>query len=332
MSLLQKWNEFWFAPRSAAPLALYRIALGSLLVLWGLLIAPDLLTWYSEGGVVPLSAMRLINGPAYARLDVLAQVTDPRLLVAAFSLFMLAAIAVTIGFCTRAAAIVAYVLLISFHHRDSIILNSGDTFMGLMLFFLIFAPCGAAYSVDRLLRIRSGKELAGPPPQVVAWAQRLMQLQITIVYLDTFLGKLQGQRWLDGTAVYYPLHVAELGRFPVPLVGSHLILINLLTYGTLAIELAMGTLVWVPRLRGYVLLLATSLHLGIEYAMNIPLFSFLMVTSYVTFLPSEQVEAAVSWVCRTARSFLELCARRRSCAGLVGQALSGSIPVHVSCQ
>lgn len=307
MKSLQAWNEFWFAPRSTAPLGLFRLVLGCLLILWGLLVAPDLHTWFAERGVLPLSALRLLNSDTLPRLDVLADVANPMALVAIFSLYMLAVIGVAAGFYTRISTLLAFVLLISFHHRNPIILNSGDTFMGLMLLYLVFSPAGACYSVDRLLRVRRGTEQAGPPPRLPAWAQRLIQIQISIVYLDTFLGKVQGQHWLDGTAVYYPLHVAELTRFPLPCLGDSPIAINLLTYGTLAIELAMGTLVWVPRLRGYVLLAATLLHLGIEYAMNIPLFSFLMIASYINFLPGDWLERQAGRLARARSSRESAC-------------------------
>lgn len=299
MNLRRDWNEFWFAPRPSGPLGLFRLILGALAFVWGVLIAPDLFTWYTQRGVMPLAAMRIFDGQAYHySLDVLAHVTNPAIVVAVFVLYMIAAFCLTLGFCSRTSTIVLWVLLTSFEHRDEIILNSGDIFLRLMLFYMMFAPSGASCSLDRLIRIWRGKEPAGDPPPVVPWAQRLMQVQISIVYLSTFLGKAQGMDWQDGTAIYYPLHMAELERFWVPFVGAHatintfsLYLINILTYGALATELSMATLVWVPRLRGYVLGAGTLLHLGIEYALNIPLFSFLMISSYLTFVPN-------SWIAR----------------------------------
>jgi predicted DCC family thiol-disulfide oxidoreductase YuxK len=120
---------------------------------------------------------------------------------------------------------------------------------------------------------------------VVPWAWRLAQVQVSICYLTTFLLKMPGTLWPNGTAIYYPISTPEFRRFPLPFVDAqHIWLINVLTYGTLAIELALGTLVWVPRLRLYVLAAGVLLHLGIEYSLNIPLFGWLMVTSYLSFI------------------------------------------------
>lgn len=308
MRIREDWNEFWFGPKSAGPLGLYRIILGLLVLFWCVLIAPDLYTWYSERGVMPLAAMRTFDGAAYPwAIDLLAYVANTHILVAVFVLLVLAAWCMTAGFFTRTSTIIVWVLITSFEHRDEIILNSGDIFLRLMLFYMMFAPAGAACSVDRLIRIWRGKEAPGDPPLIVPWAQRLIQLQICIVYLSTFLGKVQGSFWQDGTAIYYPLHMAEMERFWVPFVGAGasigtfgMYLLNILTYGALATEMSMATLVWVPRLRGYVLAAATLLHLGIEYALNIPLFSFLMISSYLNFVPNHWI---AGWVRAISASF-----------------------------
>ncbi|MGD9891747.1 MAG: hypothetical protein AB7U18_10715, partial [Dehalococcoidia bacterium] len=62
---------------------------------------------------------------------------------------------------------------------------------------------------------------------------------------------------------------------------------NLLTYWTLAPELALAFLVWVPALRPFVLLNGVALHAGIEYSMNVPLFAFAAMISYITFINVE---------------------------------------------
>jgi hypothetical protein len=293
MNIRRDWNEFWFEPRPSGPLGLFRVIFGFLALCWGGLLAPDLYTWYSERGVMPLNAMRVFNDQQaiHFELNLLnsLNVTDRRVLVVFFVVLMIAALFMMIGFFTRTSTILFWVLLTSFQHRDEIILNSGDIFMRIMCFYLMFAPAGAACSIDRMIRIWRGKEAPGDPPKVSPWAQRLMQIQVSIVYLATFLDKTQGLDWQNGTAIYFPLHMAEMQRFWMPFVGSNIYAINFLTYGTMATELSMGTLVWVPRLRGYVLAAATLLHLGIEYLLNIPLFSAFMISSYITFVPNEWI-------------------------------------------
>jgi predicted DCC family thiol-disulfide oxidoreductase YuxK len=133
-------------------------------------------------------------------------------------------------------------------------------------------------------------------PLVLPWAQRLAQLQISTLYLISVLNKWPGESWRNGTAVYWALSIPDLKRFPVPLLnGDHMWLINIATYGTLAAELALAFLVWVPRLRLYVLAAGVLMHLGIEYSMNIPLFSALMIAGYVPFLTQTDLDRFVAW-------------------------------------
>ena len=88
---------------------------------------------------------------------------------------------------------------------------------------------------------------------------------------------------------------ADLHRFPVPLMDAdHLWLVNIATYGTLAVELALAFLVWVPRLRLYCLAAGVLMHLGIEYGMNIPLFSALMIAGYFPFLTQRDLDGFVA--------------------------------------
>ena len=99
--------------------------------------------------------------------------------------------------------------------------NSGDTVMIVLSIYLLLSPAGAACSLDRLWRIFRGKE-DDAPPLIVPWAQRLMQIQIAVLYLCASLSKMTGPQWADGTAVYYPAAPARVGPVPDAGPGQHL--------------------------------------------------------------------------------------------------------------
>ena len=77
-------------------------------------------------------------------------------------LSVVASITLAIGFFTRTSAAVAFVCMVTLNHRNTIMVNSGDSIIRIMLFFLVFSQAGAAYSIDRLIRVARGLE-AGPP-------------------------------------------------------------------------------------------------------------------------------------------------------------------------
>ena len=83
---------------------------------------------------------------------------------------------------------------------------------------------------------------------------------------------------MNGTATWYPVRLAEFYRFPVPSFLNDLPIVYLTTYGTLIVEFSLATAVFFRPLRKYVLLAGVLLHGFIEYSMNIPFFSFLMIS------------------------------------------------------
>lgn len=285
------WNRFWFAPISPVSLALFRILFGALMLLFVALLAPELLTWFGRGGpFTPHDASTFWgNVPDYS---LLLWFPAPAAVFAFFAVFTLAACCLMIGLWTRLSALLVFLGLVSIGHRSPLILNGGDTAFRMMAFYLILAPCGAALSVDRLRALLRGTARVRPP-LVPPWAQRLLQLQMCLVYAMTVLLKLQGHAWQDGTALYYTSRLEAFDRFPLPLVFHSLPLVNLLSYWTLAAEIGLAVLVWVPGLRRFVLLNGVLLHLGIEYSMNIPLFAFAMLAWYVTFV---DVEGSWAWL------------------------------------
>lgn len=297
MSLRRDWNDFWFRPISSAPLGLFRLTFGSLIVAYALLVFPDRDTWFTDQGVLTTAVIDAYNkthiqGPY---LNFLHGVTEPWLLLF-FAVFMIGALCLALGLWTRAASVVVFIALNCLHNRNHLINSGADAVMMVMSGYLMFAPAGVACSLDRLRRVLRGEE-DDEAPLILPWAQRLIQIQVAVLYLISFVNKWVGDKWIHGTAVYWALQLPELARFPTPLLNAHhMWAVNIATYGTLAVELALATLVWVPRLRLYVLAAGVLMHIGIEYSMNIPLFSFLMIASYIAFLNEADLQHFLSWV------------------------------------
>lgn len=297
--LRRDWNHFWFDPISSVPLGLFRLVFGFWVFVYGWLLFPERFVWFSNQGVFRTGDAANYNdsiGLGHDRMTLLFQPGADHILTPFFLVFMLAALCLSLGFWTRTSAIFVYFGINILHARNAPIHNSGDTVMIVMSIYLILSPAGAACSLDRLWRIFRGKEDA-TPPTIVPWAQRLMQLQIAVLYLCASLSKITGPQWADGTAVYYPLHLPESIRFAM-LGRDNLYVINFITWSTIAIEFGLATFVWVPRLRLYILALGVLLHLGIEISFNIPLFSALMITSYLTFLTGSDIQYFLQWAKR----------------------------------
>jgi predicted DCC family thiol-disulfide oxidoreductase YuxK len=286
------WNRFWFTPGSTSTLALFRIAFGVVVLAWTFSLAPSLFSFFSEGGLLSEQPDR--GAEAWSLLELFP---SDAAVTALYVLLVAGALSLLVGFRSRLAALVVFVCLVSFGRRNPMVLNSGDLLLSVLAFYLMLAPSGAALSVDRWLRNRTTFwEL----PERSLWPLRLVQVQLSILYVAAVWEKVQGTTWNDGTAVSYAFRIEDLERFPLPdLVTGSLVLVNLLTFGTLAVELALGLLVWNRVLRPWVLLAGVGLHLGIDFTVRVGFFSYAVLVAYIAFIPPE---TAREWILRLRRA------------------------------
>jgi hypothetical protein len=281
------WGRFWFTEVPTSTFALFRIAFGVLTFMWALSLSPSLFAFYSRQGILPVR-------PSYnSSFDWSVFDLFPSDIAVAIVYFLLyiAALMLIVGFRTRLAALVVFVCLISFGRRNPWVLNSGDLLLFCLAFYALFMPGGEAFSVDRWLR--SGERFWDFGRRAI-WPLRLVQIQVSVIYVAAVWAKVRGETWNDGTAVSYAFRMGDLERFPVPgFITDTVVIANLLTYGTLAIELSVGILVWNRVLRPWVLLLGVSLHLGIDYATRVGFFSYAVFVAYVAFIPPERASSLI---------------------------------------
>lgn len=287
--LVETWDRMWFEPQPTSTLALVRIAFGVLMVGWTLSLLPDLAAMFGSDGFLPEQPGVTYVGRhgVWGLLDLFP---GHAALVALFVVTLAASVCLTVGYRTRLAAVLVFVALMSFERRNPFVFDSGDALIRIIALCLALAPAGVALSLDRL---RWAREAFWEFPSRTQWALRLMQVQLSVLYLGTVWAKAQGTAWNDGTAVSYALRVRDITRFPVPDAIINLeLLANMMTYGTLAIEFALGVLVWNRRARPWVLGLGVALHLGIEYSIRAGFFTFAMFVLYLAFVPPETATRA----------------------------------------
>lgn len=285
---MRRFHDWWFAPASPVAWGTFRIAMGLAAVLTLLLQLPDFVAWFSEDGFVPSSLITPEFGTAF-RFNPLVNVASTTFTAIWFFVTVIAAILTTLGLFTRFASIVLAVGIMGLHHRNPVILNSGDTLLRLSVMALAFGPSGAALSIDRLRARWHGE--TGPVLPVSIWPQRVVAYQVALVYGATLWWKVFGTYWKDGTATWYPTQMREFDRFPVPGFVDTQPFIAFTTYATLAIELALCTIVFYKPLRRYAIIAGLLLHLGIEYRFNIPMFAFTILSCYLCFYEGDEISA-----------------------------------------
>ncbi|MFZ3216874.1 MAG: HTTM domain-containing protein [Candidatus Acidiferrales bacterium] len=276
------------------PVALFRIVYGVLIIATLVLLHPDWLNWYGTHAWVSLETARTLEPGV--RLNLFAVIPQRDSWIAAlFWVFLGSAVLLTLGFLTRFNSLLVYICLTSIHQRNLYINHGGDTFLRVAGFFLIFAPAGAALSVDRLIRVWRGKEDAKIPARA-PWAQRMIQVELALMYFATFCWKVQGVPWVKGTALYYVYHLDELQRFYVPPWMLRPTILRIGTWVGLALEFSLGVLVWVKELRYYLLGMGVVFHLWLEYSLNVPMFEWDVLSAYVLFVEPADMARVWKWI------------------------------------
>jgi len=305
-SWLKSVDNYWFGRGSPVTLGVFRILIGFLSFVNFLMLVPDFDAWYTERGYVPLDlAMKKMPGLSGSseffglhlnlpfdvpRITLLGNVTDTRITMAVFGITLVASVLTMLGLWTRVSMIVLSLGILSIHNRNAFILHGGDSVLRIMVLYLTIAPSGLACSLDRVIGLWKGKR-AKELPLISMWPQRLIAYNVALIYFTTFWHKMGGSMWREGIATWYPARLHEFDRFPVPAFFNEPPMIYLTTYGTLATELALGTLVFYRPLRRYVLVAGLLMHAYIEYSMNIPLFAFLICSGYIAFYEGDEVSA-----------------------------------------
>jgi uncharacterized membrane protein YphA (DoxX/SURF4 family) len=219
---------------------------------------------------------------------------NPDILGAAMVVYLVAAICLCLGWRTRASAIATWLLSTSFDNLNPYLESNGDVIRGILLFYLMVCPCGAAWSVDAWHATRTGRPRG--PVHVYPWVLRLLFLQMMILYGVNGLYKLSGETWRQGDSLYYVMTNLTLSRISFAQFHLPLPILRFLTWLVLVFEAGFPLLVLLPRSRTVTLLFGVAFHLGIWATMELGSFAPCALCMYLPLAPWER------WVDRWRRS------------------------------
>ena len=275
------WDAFFFAPIPVDTLARFRIAFGCVLLFEAFFLLARAADYFGPHGLIPYERFQTrVRGRVFSLFLYL-----PPTMASVYGIMaahILAVTLLTVGLLTPLSALATFLTLRSLIARNPEIANGGDNVAKYMAFFLLFTPCGAAYSLDASWLGWWGKD--GVMPTFAPWAQRLMQIQLCIVYFNTAYWKLKGSTYRNGTAMYYAMTNLNYRRraFPTLLLRSPFV--QTLTWGVVGFELLLGVGLWVKDLRPWLVIGAVLLHLGIELFLSVHLFGWYMIASLLLFV------------------------------------------------
>jgi hypothetical protein len=113
-------------------------------------------------------------------------------------------------------------------------------------------------------------------------------VEVCLIYSTAGWYKIQGSRWQDGTALYYPLHLDDFTPWPAlshALAGND-VMVMLITYGTVIVQVAFPFTLFNRRVKNVLLACMMLEHASIAIVLGLPFFSLAMIAADAVFLPT----------------------------------------------
>ena len=270
-------------------LGVFRVFLGSILLIDVVLRLKNLRYFYTDAGVVPQTLAQQALSPSpfgeYTVTDGFSVFfLSGSFFFTAFLFIVLAFIAVQIvvGYRTRTATLMAFVLVVSLHNRNPLVLNYGDILLRMLVLWSIFLPLGERYSVDAVHR--DGE----PRKRFLGLASAAVLFQVVYVHFVNHLHKSQGETWQTGMAGVTTFGVDYHTTFIGDFLSSYPTVLRILSQAWYVL-LLLSFLLIVLRGRKRILLISLFIlgHIGIGLSMDFGIFPLVSMTGLLIFIPTE---------------------------------------------
>ncbi|MFD4871389.1 HTTM domain-containing protein [Streptomyces sp. NPDC058412] len=159
----------------------------------------------------------------------------------------------------------------------------------LAAFAAVWVVCGLWWLVDRHEPEGEGRAVLDVLANLLHNAGLLVIMaEVCLIYATAGWYKIQGSRWQDGTALYYPLGLDYFTPWPglSGLVAGSGTLVMLLSYGTVAVQVAFPFTLFNRRIKNVLLAVMMLEHVGIAVLLGLPFFSLAMIAADAVFLPT----------------------------------------------
>jgi hypothetical protein len=274
-------------------LALLRIGVGATLLIDLAQRLPDLRAHYTDFGILPRAQLGYYTARTVYTLHGLAS-PSVEAVALLFALAALFAVALLLGWHTWLATLGSWLLLTSLQYRDPALAFGGDVMLRMLLFWGLFLPLGARWSLDA----RSDPARDARSDRFVSVASFALVAQVILVYAFTVLNRT-GETWWNGDALHDALHFDQFASRAGVWLRDAGAPLALLTHVAIWFEGLAPLLLLSPIANGPVRTLAVALFLGFHATLgvlfDIGLFPLVFAVAWLGLLPSwfwERVGAA----------------------------------------
>ena len=184
----------------------------------------------------------------------------------------------------------------------SVVTFMGELSGGWLLFFWgLWLAHGLWWAVGRRAPDGEARKLLDVVVKLAHNAALLViMVEACLIYATAGWYKIQGSRWQDGTAIYYPLRLDYFSPWPAlsDLLASHGLMVMLVTYGTVAVQVAFPFTLFNRRVKNVLLAAMICEHAVIAVVLGLPFFSLAMIAADAVFLPTSFLRRVGEWTTR----------------------------------
>ncbi|NEB06257.1 HTTM domain-containing protein [Streptomyces sp. SID13726] len=158
-----------------------------------------------------------------------------------------------------------------------------------VLLWVVWSAQALWWAVGRFTRSGQSRIMLDVIADVVHnGAVLVIMAEACLIYATAGWYKIQGSRWQDGTAVYYPLHLDYFSPWPAlaDLLSANAVMVMLVTYGTVAVQVAFPFTLFNRRVKNVLLAAMITEHAVIAVVLGLPFFSLAMIAADSVFLPT----------------------------------------------
>ena len=285
MNIIKKYvsEAFYIDLRS---LALFRVSVG-LICLYDLIMAwTELRTFYTDWGVLPRSLLLQSSGYEYWLWSFYNISGVPAVINILFIVHLTVILMLIFGFKTRLATVLTWAFTLSLIARNPTVITGAYVILRMALFWAMFLPLGARWSIDKALDETStttNEKISSP-------ATFALIFQILSIYF--FAGILKSDPvWdRDFQGVYYSLSLDMFATKFGLIIREYPLITTALTYFTVYVQ-RYGILLLIFPIKSSIfriiaLILFTFFHIGLWSTMHIGWFQAIGIACLTIFIPS----------------------------------------------
>lgn len=274
-----RFKTYLNTPTSAAPLAVFRIGFGVMMLL-------SIVRFWSHGWIETLYVLPKFHFSYYG-FEWVKPIGDYTCLI--FAICGISAFFVAIGLKYRLAIITFFLSFTYIELMDKTAYLNHYYFISVLSFLMVFLPANAYFSVDNLLKQRTYTFIP-------KWTIDSIKLLVSIVYIYAGLAKLNSD-WLFKAM---PLRIWLPSKYDLPFVGESFMQQEWVHYAMswsgMLYDLCIPFLLLYKRTRWYAFALVVFFHVFTRVLFPIGMFPYIMIVTALIFFDANFHHRILSFI------------------------------------